>query len=223
MTVTEAVRARRSIRAFLDTPVPADALREVLQEAARAPSGGNVQPWRLYVVAGEPLSAFKAKMRERLATNPQSDPLEYEVYPAELWEPHRSWRFQVGEQMYGLLGIPRDNKMGRLMWLQNNYQFFGAPLALFAFLDRRMGPPQWSDMGMLLQTIMLLLQERGIDSCAQECWSRYSAMLRALVDAPPELMLFCGMAIGYRDPEAPVNTLVTARAAVDEFTKFAGY
>jgi nitroreductase len=223
MNVSEAVRSRHSIRAFQDKPVPEAVLREVVELAARAASGGNVQPWRIYAVAGAPLAKFKARMAERLVANPSPDPLEYHVYPENLWEPHRSWRFRVGEQMYGLVGIPRENKAARLAWFRHNYSFFGAPAALFAYLDKRMGPPQWSDMGMYLQNVMLLLRERGLDSCAQECWSIYNAEVRALLNPPPELMLFCGMAIGYRDDSDPVNQLVTERAPLDEFASFDGF
>jgi nitroreductase len=223
MNVTEAVRSRHSIRAFLDRPVPESVLRDVLETAARAPSGGNLQPWRIYAVSGAPLADFKAKMAERLKTNPSPDPLEYHVYPENLWEPHRTWRFRVGEEMYGLVGISREHKAERLRWFQHNYEFFGAPAALFAYLDKRMGPPQWSDMGMYLQTVMLLLREKGLDSCPQECWSMYSAMVREFVKAPPEMMLFCGMAIGYRNDAAPVNSLVTERAPLDEFASFSGF
>jgi nitroreductase len=223
MNVTEAVNSRHSIRAFLDKPVPEAVLREVLDTAARAASGGNLQPWRIYAVAGAPLAQFKAMMAERLATNPSPDPLEYHVYPEHLWEPHRTWRFRVGEQMYGLVGIPREDRAGRLRWFQHNYSFFGAPAALFAYLDKRMGPPQWSDMGMYLQNVMLLLREKGLDSCAQECWSIYNGMVRAFVNPPPELMLFCGMAIGYRDDSEPVNRLVTERAPLEEFASFVGF
>lgn len=223
MNVTEAVRSRHSIRAFLDKPVPEAVIREVLDTAARAPSGGNVQPWRIYAVAGEPLARFKAQVAERLAVNPAPDPLEYHIYPDNLWEPHKTYRFRVGEQMYGLVGIPREDKKARLDWFRYNYRFFGAPLALFAYLDKRMGPPQWSDMGMYLQSVMLLLREKGLDSCAQECWSLYNAMVRELVGAPQELMLFCGMAIGYRDDGAVVNGLVTERAPLDDFASFQGF
>jgi len=223
MNVSDAVRSRHSIRAFQDKPVPEATLREVLEVAARAPSGGNVQPWRLYAVSGVPLATFKAKMQARLATNPSPDPLEYHVYPENLWEPHRSYRFKVGEEMYGLVGIPREDRAARLRWFQHNYQFFGAPAAIFAYLDKRMGPPQWSDIGMYLQSVMLLLREKGLDSCAQECWSIYNAEVRALTAAPEELMLFCGMAIGYRDETAPVNALVTARAPLDDFATFTGF
>jgi len=223
MNVTEAVNSRHSIRAFLDKPVPEAVLRDVLETAARAASGGNLQPWRIYAVAGAPLADFKAKMAERLKTDPSPDPLEYHVYPQDLWEPHRTWRYRVGEQMYGLIGISREHKMERLKWFQHNYSFFGAPAAIFAYLDKRMGPPQWSDMGMYLQNVMLLLREKGLDSCPQECWSIYNGMVREFVNPPAELMLFCGMGIGYRDDSAPVNSLVTERAPLDEFASFSGF
>jgi nitroreductase len=223
MKVSEATRTRRSIRAFLDKPVPPETLREVLEIAARAPSGGNLQPWRLYVLAGEALAEFRARTRTRMAANPSQDPLEYHVYPENLWEPHRTQRFRVGEQMYALLGISREHRAERLRWFGNNYDFFGAPVGLFCYLDKRMGPPQWSDVGMYLQTVMLLLREHGLDSCPQECWSIYNALVRETTGAPPELMLFCGMAIGYADPDAPVNRLESERAPLDEFATFRGF
>jgi nitroreductase len=223
MNVSEAAKTRKSMRAFLDKPVPADVVREVLETAARAPSGGNLQPWRLYALAGEPLARFREKMRARFAANPSPDPLEYHVYPNDLWEPHRTWRHRVGEQMYALLGIPREDKAARLRWFSNNYDFFGAPMAIFCYIDKRMGPPQWSDLGMYLQTVMLLLREHGLDSCPQECWSIYNASVGSFVNAPAELMLFCGMAIGYADPSAAVNKLETERASLDEFTTFMGF
>ncbi len=223
MKISEAARTRRSIRAFLDKPVPPETLREVLEIAARAPSGGNLQPWRLYVLAGAALAEFKAGTHARMAANRSPDPLEYHVYPENLWEPHRTQRFRVGEQMYALLGISREHKAERLRWFGNNYDFFGAPVGLFCYLDKRMGPPQWSDVGMYLQTVMLLLREHGLNSCPQECWSIYNALVRETTGAPPELMLFCGMAIGYADPDAPVNRLESERAPLDEFATFRGF
>ncbi len=223
MNVSEAVRARRSIRAFLNKPVPEAILREVVELGARAASGGNLQPWRVYVVSGAPLAAFKARMAERLSTNPNPDPLEYHIYPESLWEPYRTQRYRVGEQMYALLDCARENKAGRIKQFQRNYQFFDAPVALFTYIDRRMGQPQWSDLGMYLQTVMLLLQERGVDSCPQEAWSTFNVEVRALLNPPEELMLFCGMAIGYADWDAPVNRLVTERAPLSEFATFVGF
>jgi len=223
MNVSEAVSSRRSVRAFLDTPVPEGVLRHILDLAARAPSGGNVQPWRLYVLTGEPLVRFRAIMRERLATNPSPDALEYHVYPESLWEPHRTQRFRVGEMMYGELDIPREDKAARLRWFRNNYDFFGAPVSLFCYLDRRMGPPQWSDLGMYLENVMLLLREHGLDSCAQECWSIYNRVVAEFLGSPPELLLFCGMAIGYADNAAPVNRLRSERMKLEEFAELRGF
>jgi nitroreductase len=223
MDVSEAVASRRSVRAFLDRPVPEDVLRRVLELSARAPSGGNLQPWRLYIIGGEPLLRFKAKIRERLAANPSPDPLEYHIYPETLWEPHRTLRHRVGEMMYGELGIPREDRTARLSWFRNNYEFFGAPVGLFCYIDKRMGPPQWSDVGMYLENVMLLLREAGVDSCPQECWSIYNRLVAEFIDPPPELLLFCGMAIGYADNSAPVNRLATERMALAEFADFRGF
>lgn len=222
MNVTEAVRTRRSVRAFLDQPVPGAVLREVLELAARAASGGNLQPWRLFVLAGEPLAELKARMKTRLTTGPTSEPTEYEIYPPDLWEPYRTERYVVGEEMYALLGTPRTDKPGRLHQFARNFEFFGAPAALFCYVDRRMGRPQWSDLGMYLQTLMLLLRERGLDSCAQECWSVYPKTVGEFLQPPAELMLFCGMAIGYADPDAPVNRLNTRRLPLEQIASFRG-
>jgi nitroreductase len=222
LNVTEAVRTRRSVRAFLDTPVSGALLREVVELAARSASGGNLQPWRLYVLGGEPLAQFKAIMQKRLTVGPTSDPADYDIYPPDLWEPYRSERYVVGEEMYALLGTPRTDKAGRLRQFARNFQFFDAPAALFCYVDRRMGRPQWSDLGMYLQTLMLLLRELGLDSCAQECWSVYPRTVAEFLQPPDELMLFCGMAIGYADEQAPVNRLRTRRLPLDQFAQFRG-
>jgi nitroreductase len=222
MDVYEAVASRHSIRAYLDRPVPAEAIRRVLGAASRAPSGGNLQPWHIDVVGGAELAKLKEIMRTRVVEAPGGERREYDVYPKELVAPYRDYRFQVGEDMYGLLGIPREDKAARLGWFARNYQFFDAPLALFCTVDRRMGPPQWSDLGMFLQTVMLLLRAEGLDSCAQECWSTYPQTITSFLGTPPERMLFTGMAIGYADPEHPINRLVTQRAPLEAFAQFRG-
>ena len=147
------------------------------------------------------------------------DSAEYRVYPSDLKEPYRTSRFKVGEDMYALLGIAREDRAARLKWFANNFRFFGAPAAIFCFVDRQMGPPQWSDLGMFLQTFMLLLQEHGIDSCAQECWSMYPQTVHGFCAMPDELMLFCGVAIGYRDETAPVNALRSDREPLETWVK----
>lgn len=222
MRVGEAVATRRSVRGFLDQPVDPATIRRVLAAAARAPSGGNLQPWHFDVVAGEPLAEFKAMMRRRIVEAPRGEATEYDIYPKVLLEPYRRYRFEVGEALYGALGIPREDKAARMRWFARNFQFFGAPCALFCSVARTMGPPQWSDLGMVLQTIMLLLREAGLDSCPQECWAIYPATVGQFLGLPPERMLFCGMAIGVKDPAEPANAMVAPRAALEDFATFHG-
>lgn len=224
-TVTEALESRISVRDFLPTAVPVEVIRRVLATASRSPSGGNVQPWNIDVVAGAKLDELKAIMQRRLAevaAGDKSETPEYDIYPKELVSPHRDYRFKIGEDMYARLGIPREDKAARLRWFARNYQFFGAPMALFCSVDKRMGPPQWSDLGMFLQSVMLLLRSEGLDSCPQECWAAYPDTVRELIGIPPERMLFTGMSIGFANREHPVNGLVTERAVIESFARFHG-
>ncbi|MFP6806977.1 MAG: nitroreductase [Pseudomonadales bacterium] len=216
MRVSEAVEARRSIRAFLDTPVSDATIRTLLAKAARSPSGGNLQPWRIYVVNGDSMSRFK----EFANSQTERELPAYEIYPKELKEPYRSSRFKVGEDMYKLLNIPRDDRPARIRRLMENYQCFGAPAAIFCFIDQQMGPPQWSDLGMFLQTFMLLAQEEGLGTCAQEAWSARPDTVRQFVGAAEELTIFCGVAFGYIDTSQAVNELVSDRASLEEFATF---
>ena len=216
MNVVDAVNARLSVRQFLSTPVSDDQLRSLLSDASRSPSGGNVQPWRMYVVNGDSLT----RMREFLTTQPPAEEPEYDIYPKSITEPYRTNRFTIGEQMYATLGITREDKPGRLRQFANNNDFFSAPAAMFCFIDRQMGPPQWSDLGMFLQTFMLLAVENGLATCAQEYWSVRHKAVSTFVGAPENEMLFCGMAIGYADTSAPINSLRSERMPVDEWARF---
>ena len=216
MNVSEAVAARISVRAFRPDPVPGALVREILELAHRAPSGGNLQPWRVHALAGAPLEALKAKGMATLAAGLEAP--EYDVYPADLWDPFRTRRFVCGEDLYASIAIPREDKPARLRQLARNVEFFGAPVGLFFSLDRRLGPPQWADVGMYMQTVMLLAVERGLDTCAQEFWARLPKTVGDFLALPDDHMLFSGMALGYRDPEAPINRWRTRR---DPFAVFA--
>lgn len=222
MKVSEAVASRRSVRGFLDKPVDPAVIRRVVEAAARAPSGGNLQPWHIDVVAGAPLEELKAIMRTRMAEAPGGEPTEYDIYPKVLPSPYRDYRFANGEELYRALGIPREDKMKRMMWFARNFQFFGAPVALFCTVAKTMGPPQWSDLGMYLQTLMLLLREEGLDSCPQECWAIYPATIRDFLGTPEDRMLFTGMAIGYKDEADPANAAKPDRAPLADFATFRG-
>ena len=216
MDVTEAVERRFSVRQFTAEPVDDELLRGLVEDAARAPSGGNLQPWRIYVVNG----ASMARLREHLATQPPIDVPEYDIYPPGLTEPYRTNRFTIGEQMYALLGIAREDKEGRRRQFAHNDDFFGAPAALFCYVDRQMGPPQWSDLGMYLQTFMLLAVERGLGTCPQEYWSVRHRAVTSFVGAPENEMLFCGVAVGHVDTEAPVNRLRSERMPLEQWARF---
>lgn len=219
MDVSEAVDRRMTVRAFRPDPVPAAVVRDILQRAARAPSGGNLQPWRVYALAGQPLADLKAHM----AGDPTYEEPEYQVYPPDLWEPYRTRRWQNGEDLYAAIGIPREDKPGRLRQLARNGQFFGAPAALFFCLDRKVGPPQWSDMGMFMQTVMLLAEERGLATCPQEFWARFPGLLRRVLDLPDDQMVFAGMGLGYRDESHPINSLRTRRDPLETWAEFKGF
>ncbi len=213
MDVTDAVATRKSIRAFLDTPVDDDMLKQLLTAASRAPSGGNVQPWVIYAITSNSMPA----MLEHLDAAPPVEEPGYDIYPPKLWEPYRTNRYALGEAMYETIGVGREDKEGRMRQFANNGKFFGAPAAIFCYIDKRMGPPQWSDLGMFLQTFMLLAEEAGLQTCPQEYWTVRQNAVGEFVGAPEELMLFCGVAIGHADPDAPINTLQSQRQPLEEW------
>ncbi|WP_374944078.1 nitroreductase [Sphingomonas sp.] len=218
MEVGEAVAARRSVRAFRDEPVAPGVLRSLAVQAARAATGGNLQPWHVDIVHGEAMARLKAIMAETLASG-RLERAAYDIYPRELTDPYRARRFGVGQAMYAHLGIPREDKAARLAWFANNFAFFGAPAAYFVTVDRRMGPPQWADLGMYLQALMLLAVGEGLGTCAQEAWAVYSDTVAGFLATPAERMVFCGVAIGWEDAAAPVNRLRSARADPDEWLR----
>ncbi len=222
-TVSAAVASRRSIRRFLPDPVDPRVLREVLEKAQRAPSGGNLQPWHAHVLTGAPLARLLSEVAAVLPQGRAAHAPEYAIYPPDLAGVYAERRFGVGEAMYAALRIPRDNKLGRLTQFAANFRAFEAPVLMLVHMPRLMGPPQWSDVGMWLQTVMLLLREAGLDSCAQEAWAVYQAQVRGVVPIPDDHIFFCGMAIGYRDPGAAINRFPVARAPLDEAVTFAGF
>lgn len=219
MNVSEAIEHRISVRAFQDRPVAKALVADILERAARAPSGGNLQPWRVYALTGAPLDALKAAV----AANPFGETPQYDVYPPNLWDPFRTRRYQNGEQLYDSIAIPREDKPARLRQLAKNGELFGAPVGIFFCLDRKLGPPQWADLGMYMQNVMLLAAERGFDTCAQEYWARYPETVARAVGLPEDHMLFSGMALGYRDPEHPINRWRSTRDPVDVWSELHGF
>ncbi|MGW1713522.1 nitroreductase [Streptomyces sp. NPDC002156] len=218
MDVHEAVSSRRAVRGFTDRPVPREVLERVMTDAAWAPSASNLQPWHVYVATDAPLAELKKRAGERVASGDPWDEPEYEQYPPELKSPYRDRRSAFGEQRYGALGIPRGDLEARQRAASANWDCFGAPAALFCYIDRDMGPAQWSDVGMYLQTVMLLLRAEGLHSCTQMAWAKYHRTVAEVVSPPQELLLFCGMSIGFED--ATVDQPRTGRAPLDETVTF---
>ena len=215
MNVSQAIKSRVSVRSFLETPVKNATIKDLLIKASRSPSGGNLQPWKIFVLNGKSMKDFlKFQKHWDKPENPA-----YEIYPPNLKEPYRSSRYELGEQMYSLLGIPREDKEARILQVMKNFDFFGAPAAIFCYVDRQMGPPQWSDLGMFLQTFMLLAQEAGLDTCAQEAWSMKYESVSKFVKSEDSDILFCGMAIAYKDDTATVNALNSERRPLREWAK----
>jgi nitroreductase len=222
MKVSEAITTRITTRAFLDKPVSGDVLRSILETAKRAPSGGNLQPWHVWVLGGEEMARFKALIKAKMAVSPRGEGTEYQIYPPELKEPYKARRFKCGEDMYATINVTREDKFGRLLNFARNFEFFGAPAAYFFAIDRQMQQGQWADLGMFMQSIMLLAREHGLHTCPQEAWAIWHKTAGEFFAIPPELMLFCGMGIGHMDEAHPINTLRTDRAPLGEFATFVG-
>lgn len=222
-TVTEAVTKRRSVRAFLPRPLERSLVEELLELAARAPSGGNLQPWRVDVLTGAPLAALTAEALASFALAPARAEMELKVYPSPLPEPWRTRRHRSGEALYGTIGIRREDRAARLAQFARNFEAFGAPVLLLFSIDRIFDRPQWAHLGMFMQNLMLLAEERGLATCPQEAWAAVHDVVAAHIDLPAERILYCGMALGHADPEAPINTLRTEREEVGEFARFRGF
>lgn len=218
MDIYEAVRSRRAVRGFTSEPVPTNVLERVLDAARWAPSGSNIQPWRIYVVTGAPLARLKKVAVARVVAGESWDEREFEMYPRMLKSPYGERRRAFGVERYSALGIAREDWEARQRAAIGNWDCFGAPAALFCYIDRDMGQPQWSDLGMYLQTVMLLLRAEGLHSCPQMAWSQVRETVAEIVSPAAESVLFCGMSIGYVDPE--VSYIRTGRAPMGETVTF---
>jgi nitroreductase len=224
MDVFEAVESRIACRGFLDKPVDAKIVRDLLARAARAASGGNLQPWQVYALTGTPLADIKRRVAAHIAgRDPRHDEAEYTIYPKTMWEPYKSRREEHGVQLYGALGVVRDDAEGRLGQYKRNFEFFNAPVALFIAIDRKLGPGQWADLGGYIHALAFLARGHGLDTCPQESWARMHRIVRSFVKMPPEQMLFCAVAIGYGDHRHPANSFRSPRAEPAEFCKFMGF
>jgi nitroreductase len=224
MDVFEAVASRYSCRAFLPTPVPEKTVRDIVERAARAPSAGNMQPWRVYALAGQRVDELRALMAPRMATElPKGEGTDYTIYPEPLSEPYKTRRFKVGEMLYKAIGIPREDKPGRYKQYARNYRFFDAPVALFFAREKVHGPAQWADIGGYLQTVALLARGHGLHTCPQQAWVSFNRTIRSFLNLPDHLMIYSGMALGFADEAAPINAWRSPREPLDAFATFEGF
>ena len=222
-SVSHAIETRRSVRGYLDKPVPEATIREILEIASRSASGGNLQPWKVDVLVGAARDRFVETVAERMKETPFGEGPEYDIYPSDLQDPYHARRGQVAKDMYALVGIERDDAAARARQMGLiHFSFFGAPVGLFVSLDRSMGPPQFADLGIFIQSVMLLARERGLHTCPQEAWSLWGKSIREFTGIGDDDLVFCGIALGYADPEAPINALYTERAPLGDFARFHG-
>jgi len=220
--VDAAIVSRRSIRAFLPTPVAREDIEAILEVAARAPSGTNTQPWRVYVLTGAAKDSFSAAILAAYA-DPQEarrHTEEYQYYPREWVSPFIDRRRKVGWDLYALLGLTREDKAGMAAQHGRNYRFFDAPVGLVFTIDRVMEQGSWLDYGMFLQNIMVAARGRGLDTCPQAAFTQFHRIIAEQLKLPSNEMLVCGMALGFADPDKIENTLITVREPVSGFTRF---
>ncbi|MEM6476472.1 MAG: nitroreductase [Pseudomonadota bacterium] len=219
MNVSQAVTSRRSVRAFLDKSVELETIRRVMDKARWAASGCNYQPWEATILTGQPLADLQAKIT---TTPPQKAEYDWEAPGKE--DAYKQRLYGVSKGMFGAMGIARDDGQGRMKAMMRNATSFDAPAVMFTYFQRLMKEAQRSDTGMWLLTVALLLREEGLDSCFQEYMALYADVIRDHLDLDHDrYMLFCGMAIGYRDADAPLNNFERERVPLDEHVKFLGW
>lgn len=220
--IDRAIVSRRSVRAFLDTPVDPSIIREILQVASRAPSGTNTQPWKVYVLTGAAKERLSAEIVETFLDPAKAAQHheEYDYYPKEWVEPFIGRRRKVGFDLYGLLGLTKDDKDGMKRQHARNFEFFDAPVGLIFTVDRIMGKGSWLDFGMFMENIMISAVGHGLATCAQAAFNQFHKIIERQLNLPANEAMVCGMALGYEDKKALINTLKTARVPVDEFVTF---
>ena len=222
MDVIEAIESRRSVRGFLDKPVPRATVEDILRVAARAPSGTNMQPWKVVVVAGERKARLTETVLAAMETGGAGE-REYKYYPDTFPPVYADRRREIGWALYGLLGIGKGDREGSRTQQLRNYKFYGAPVGLFFFIDRELELGSWLDFGMFIENVMLAARAHGLHTCPQVAWCNQHALVRRVLEVPDDQALVCGMSLGHEDPDWPANMLETPRVPVAEFARFVGF
>ncbi|WP_074380771.1 nitroreductase [Bartonella doshiae] len=219
LDIFQSILSRKSVRAFSDQPVPQETIKEILKFAARAPSGTNLQPWQVIVLTGKILQQIGEELSQ-LALSGVKGEREYHYYPRQWREPYLSRRRKVGLDLYKSLGIQKGEQEKILYQKARNFLFFGAPVGLLFTMDHDMEIGSWLDLGMFMQTIMLAARGFGLDTCPQAAFADYHKQIRILLSVPSDRRIICGMALGYRDVNAPENNFETEREPIENFVRF---
>lgn len=219
-SVSDAAMTRRSMRSYLATPVPLDTIRRILELAGRAPSGSNLQPWKVYVLTGAALQRFGKTLQSAFLNNEPGHKREYKYYTDPIVEPYLARRRECGWGLYGTLGIKKGDRERSKEYRARNFNFFGAPAGLVFSIDRRLEQGSWLDYGMFLQTIMLAAREFGLHTCPEASIADYPQLVRRELGIGEGEVIICGMALGYADPDAIINTFQPRRIPLDQYVKF---
>lgn len=222
MFVEDALRARRSVRAFKPDPVPPGLIAELLTLASLAPSGTNIQPWKVHVVAGETRARLEREVLAHRDTQPPDDGAEF-PRQSKRKEPYIGRMRKLGKEMYGLIGVPRGDQAANWAQWGRNYRFFDAPVGLIFTIDKDLDCMSFLDIGIFMQSFMLAAKTRGLDTCAQGAWNNYWTVTRRVLSIPEDEYIVCGISLGYADETAPVNTLVSDREPLASFARFHGF
>lgn len=228
--VDEAITSRKAVRGYLPQIVPKNTIEEILEVAKRAPSGNNCQPWHIIVLTGKPLQEFTESLTAEVenafkngGVTDKSHPYEYQYYPQQWIEPFLSRRRKVGLDLYAAMSITKEDKLGRQKQFIDNFRFFGAPVGMFILMNRSMGSGGLLDTGMFIENICIAARARGLDTCPQAVFSSFYKTIYQLLNISPELMMLCGLALGYADKNHQANSLITERAQVKDFADFRGF
>jgi nitroreductase len=221
LSVQDAIKGRRSIRAYLDKQVPRDVMERVLSVAGRSPSGSNIQPWRVYVLEGVSKQRLVDALMAQIKAGAQ-EPREYEYYPVSWRDPYLARRRACGFGLYKTLGIGRDDKARMAEQSDKNYAFFGAPVGLMFTIDRDMEKGSWLDYGMFVQSVMLAARGEGLETCPQAAFAYYPVTVKAQIGIPDDEVVVCGMSLGYADTREVVNSFVTEREPLERFVRWVG-
>jgi nitroreductase len=224
LSADDAIVTRKSVRAFRDTPVPRETVEELLALASRSPSGSNIQPWKVRVVAGEARARLSREILEAVARDGfDKYTREWNYYPVHWREPFLARRRKIGWDMYALVGVAKGDFEGTQRQRLRNYEFFGAPVGMIFTLDEDLEMGSWLDLGIYIGSLAIAARGRGLDTCPQAAFADFHSIIRPLLGIPENEIIICGMALGYADTEAPVNRLVTERAPVGGFASFDGF